>query len=156
MSSPSHHVTLTPQFQRLVMSVVRLLSKSSNMSTRWPMTKEHLDVLLSEQQENDMGYLTPSQLQVILSSKEKSKEQLATSTQTPGTVAVVDPIVEKVLKRVADRSTQGMETYGVSMMRNDVTTIEWLRHAQEEALDLAVYLERVIFDLEEQQYGRGR
>lgn len=42
-----------------------------------------------------------------------------------------------------------MQTYGVPMTRPDITTIEWLRHAQEEALDLAVYLERIIYDLEE-------
>jgi hypothetical protein len=60
-----------------------------------------------------------------------------------------DPIVLKVLQRVKERSTAGMQTYGVPMTRPDVTTIEWLRHAQEEALDLAVYLERIIYDLEE-------
>jgi hypothetical protein len=60
-----------------------------------------------------------------------------------------DPIVAKVLERVTERSRQGMITYGVSMARPDVTTIQWLRHAQEEALDLAVYLERCIQDLEE-------
>ena len=36
-----------------------------------------------------------------------------------------------------------MNRYGVSMARGDVSTEEWLRHAQEEALDLAVYLERL-------------
>ena len=59
-----------------------------------------------------------------------------------------DPIVLKVLQRVQDRSTAGMQTYGMPMTRPDVTTIEWLRHAQEEALDLAIYLERIIYDLE--------
>jgi hypothetical protein len=58
-----------------------------------------------------------------------------------------DPIVAKVIERVFKRSQVGMATYGVSMMRPDVTTVEWLRHAQEEALDLAVYLERIIHDL---------
>ncbi len=61
---------------------------------------------------------------------------------------VSDPIVESVMERMASRSAQGMATYGVPMTREDVSTIEWLRHAQEEALDLAVYLERVISDLE--------
>ena len=65
-----------------------------------------------------------------------------------------DPIVLKVLQRVKDRSTAGMQTYGVPMTRPDVTTIQWLRHAQEEALDLAVYLERCISDLEEQERDR--
>lgn len=59
-----------------------------------------------------------------------------------------DPIVVAVLDRIHQRSHQGMKTYGVPMTRPDVSTIEWLRHAQEEAMDLAVYLERVISDLE--------
>lgn len=62
-----------------------------------------------------------------------------------------DPIVRKVLDRVHKRSQAGIAKYGVTMMRDDTTTVEWLRHAQEEALDLAVYLERVIHDLENQQ-----
>jgi hypothetical protein len=59
-----------------------------------------------------------------------------------------DPIVEKVLSRVKDRAVAGLASYGVSMLRPDVSTVEWLRHAQEEALDFAVYLERIIHDLE--------
>ena len=61
-----------------------------------------------------------------------------------------DPIVLQVLQRIKDRSTAGMKTYGVPMTRPDIGTIEWLRHAQEEALDLAIYLERIIKDLEDQ------
>ena len=41
-----------------------------------------------------------------------------------------------------------MKKYGVTMERKDVSKIQWLRHAQEEALDLAIYLERCISDLE--------
>ena len=58
-----------------------------------------------------------------------------------------DPIILSVLQRIKDRSTQGMKTYGVPMTRQDISAAEWLRHAQEEALDLAVYLERCIQDL---------
>lgn len=59
-----------------------------------------------------------------------------------------DPIVNLVLDRIFRRSEAGMKKYGVTMLRDDVSTIEWLRHAQEEALDFAVYIERVIHDLE--------
>ena len=58
-----------------------------------------------------------------------------------------DPIVLSVLNKMKERSNKGMETYGVPMTRPDISTIDWLRHAQEEALDLAIYLERVIEDL---------
>jgi hypothetical protein len=59
-----------------------------------------------------------------------------------------DPIIVDILERIKSRSDKGMQTYGVPMTRPDVTTVEWLRHAQEEAMDLAIYLERCIRDLE--------
>lgn len=58
-----------------------------------------------------------------------------------------DPIILKVLERIKSRSDAGMKKYGVPMTRGDIDTIQWLRHAQEEAMDLAVYLERVINDM---------
>jgi hypothetical protein len=45
------------------------------------------------------------------------------------------------------RSAEGIKKYGVTMMREDVTTVEWIDHAIEEALDMAIYLERVKRDL---------
>lgn len=59
-----------------------------------------------------------------------------------------DPIVVDVLERIKTRADKGMSKYGVPMTREDIDTIGWLRHAQEEALDLAIYLERCIRDLE--------
>ena len=57
-----------------------------------------------------------------------------------------DEIVVDVLERIKTRADKGMSKYGVPMTREDTTTVEWLRHAQEEALDLAIYLERCIRD----------
>lgn len=59
-----------------------------------------------------------------------------------------DPIIVEVLERIKRRADSGMETYGKPMTRTDIDTIGWLRNAQEEALDLAVYLERLIRDYE--------
>jgi hypothetical protein len=50
----------------------------------------------------------------------------------------------RVAARIQERAARGLNKYGVSMERTDLTTLDWLRHAQEEALDLAVYLEKVI------------
>ena len=36
-----------------------------------------------------------------------------------------------------------MNKYGVTMEREDLTIVEWLLHALEESLDLAVYLKRL-------------
>jgi hypothetical protein len=59
----------------------------------------------------------------------------------------VDPIVNTVMKRMSDRSKEGIKTYGKTMMRNDIKTTEWIDHAIEELLDGAIYLERVKYDL---------
>lgn len=62
-----------------------------------------------------------------------------------------DNIVVSVLERIKTRADEGMSKYGVPMTREDVDTLQWLRHAQEEALDLAIYLERIIDDLEKKK-----
>jgi|TARA_R110002074_G_scaffold85669_1_gene189431 hypothetical protein len=58
-----------------------------------------------------------------------------------------DPIVAIVMKRMADRSAEGIKKYGKTMMRTDVSTTQWIDHAIEELLDGAIYLERVKNDL---------
>ena len=55
-----------------------------------------------------------------------------------------DYIVDAVRKKLRDRSETGVRKYGCTMEREDLSTKEWLIHAQEEAMDLAVYLERLI------------
>ena len=53
-------------------------------------------------------------------------------------------IEDSVAKKIQERAELGKNKYGVTMERNDLTKVEWLKHAQEEAMDLAVYLERLI------------
>ncbi len=62
-----------------------------------------------------------------------------------------DPIVVSVLELIKTRADKGMSKYGVPMTREDIDTVGWLRHAQQEAMDLAIYLERCISDLEKTQ-----
>lgn len=59
-----------------------------------------------------------------------------------------DPIVESVRQKLAQRSAIGIGKYGTTMARTDLNRLDWLRHAQEELLDGAVYLERLIRDEE--------
>lgn len=53
-------------------------------------------------------------------------------------------VEEKVCERILERSKVGKSKYGVTMERNDLSRLEWLKHAQEEAMDLAVYLQKLI------------
>lgn len=58
-------------------------------------------------------------------------------------------IEERVIQRIRSRAEMGLRKYGKTVERTDLTEIQWLRHAQEEALDLAVYLERIIREKEQ-------
>jgi len=55
-----------------------------------------------------------------------------------------DHITSVVLGKIITRASAGKVKYGVTMERTDLTRKEWLNHAQEEAMDLCVYLEKLI------------
>lgn len=55
-----------------------------------------------------------------------------------------DSIVKSVIKKYKERSQVGIDKYGTTMDREDLSTLDWLRHAQEEAQDLTLYLEKLI------------
>jgi len=42
------------------------------------------------------------------------------------------------------REEKGRAEYGTTMDRKDLSQDEWLQHAYEEALDLAIYLKKII------------
>jgi hypothetical protein len=53
-------------------------------------------------------------------------------------------IEESVITKIRERADVGKNKYGVTMERNDLNIIQWLTHLQEELMDAAVYLEKVI------------
>lgn len=55
-----------------------------------------------------------------------------------------DPTVARVAMLLTQRSAVGVAKYGTTVAASPLTRAQWLRHAQEEALDLAVYLQRLI------------
>lgn len=61
----------------------------------------------------------------------------------------MDKNVQQVRQKLADRAEFGMMKYGVSTERTDLSEKQWLIHAQEEAMDLAVYLQRLIDDIDD-------
>jgi len=56
---------------------------------------------------------------------------------------IKDSIVESVIKQFKERSEVGIAKYGVTLDREDLSTLEWLSHAQEEAMDFCLYLEKL-------------
>lgn len=51
-----------------------------------------------------------------------------------------DALIEKVRRR----AKIGKKKYGVTVERTDLSLLNWMQHAQEEALDFAIYLERAM------------
>jgi hypothetical protein len=56
---------------------------------------------------------------------------------------IEDKIVLRVLSRFSERSQVGIAKYNTTLERTDLSTLEWLTHAQEEAMDFVLYLERL-------------
>ena len=57
---------------------------------------------------------------------------------------MIDKNVEEVRQKMKIRAEFGLQKYGVTTERDDLSYRDWLIHAQEEAMDLAVYLQRLI------------
>lgn len=53
-------------------------------------------------------------------------------------------IEQAVIEKIQYRADFGLNKYGVSMERTDLTKLEWLQHAQDEAMDAAIYLQKLI------------
>ena len=54
---------------------------------------------------------------------------------------------EKVCAKILERAKDGKRKYGVTMEREDLNIQDWLTHLQEELMDAAVYVERLIQDV---------
>lgn len=54
-----------------------------------------------------------------------------------------DTIVLAVMTKFYERSKVGIKKYNTTLDRDDLSPLEWLNHAQDEAMDLCLYLERL-------------
>ena len=57
-------------------------------------------------------------------------------------------IEEKVIEKIRQRAELGLNKYNTTMERTDLTLKEWINHAMEEAMDLSVYLQRILIMLD--------
>lgn len=54
-----------------------------------------------------------------------------------------DSIVKSVVQSYKKRSDVGVKKYSKTMDRNDLSTLEWLQHLQEELMDATLYIEKL-------------
>jgi hypothetical protein len=60
----------------------------------------------------------------------------------------VCPVVERVREELRVRALHGLAKYGQTMERPDYNLRAWLQNAKEEAMDLVIYLERILMLLD--------
>jgi hypothetical protein len=53
-------------------------------------------------------------------------------------------ILYNIINDLFEREEKGLKEYLTTMDRTDLTELEWLQHAYEEALDLSIYLKKLI------------
>ena len=73
----------------------------------------------------------------IESIKEKIENKVPFKGQTS------DSIVNSVISEFISRSNVGLEKYGTTLDREDLSLIDWVQHAQEEMMDGILYLEKI-------------
>ena len=57
--------------------------------------------------------------------------------------------ITELVKQIIDKQREkGIAKYGHSVDDAKLSPVEWIRHAQEEAADLMVYLEKIKIELE--------
>jgi len=52
-----------------------------------------------------------------------------------------DKVVTKVINSFRERSEQGINKYGTTLDRDDLSPLEWMQHLQEELMDATLYIE---------------
>ena len=55
----------------------------------------------------------------------------------------LDSVVKGVLHKFVDRANFGQKKYGTNLDRTDLSTLDWIQHAQEELMDGILYLEKL-------------
>ena len=64
-----------------------------------------------------------------------------------------DTVVEQVVDNFNERSRVGIEKYGTTLDRDDLSLVQWLNHLQEELMDATLYIQKLKNELEQNSTG---
>ncbi len=64
-----------------------------------------------------------------------------------------DSIVEQVVDNFNERSRVGIEKYGTTLDRDDLSLVQWLTHLQEELMDATLYIQKLRNELGQNPNG---
>ena len=52
-------------------------------------------------------------------------------------------VLKQVIDEMRKREAKGLETYGTTMDRKDLTASQWISHMKEELMDAILYLQKL-------------
>lgn len=52
-------------------------------------------------------------------------------------------LLDELLNEFKQREQKGIETYGTTIDRKDLSTLQWLKHLREELMDACLYLKKL-------------
>ena len=56
---------------------------------------------------------------------------------------ITDTVVTSIINQFVQRAQFGKQKYGTDLDRRDLTTLDWIEHAQQELQDGILYLEKL-------------
>ncbi len=65
-------------------------------------------------------------------------------------VFLEDGVEARICAEIAARQKRGIAKYGMTVAENPLSLLQWIQHAKEEALDQAIYLERMADEIRAQ------
>jgi hypothetical protein len=61
-------------------------------------------------------------------------------------------VLKQVIEDMRKREEKGKQEYGTTMDRTDLNQTDWMDYAYEEALDLSLYLKKIILNRNDKVY----
>lgn len=55
----------------------------------------------------------------------------------------LDSVVTSIIHKFTERAKFGKTKYGTDLDRTDLSTVQWIEHAQDEMMDCILYLEKL-------------
>jgi hypothetical protein len=71
--------------------------------------------------------------------------------ESPLSAPTKDSVVNSVIESFIERSNVGFNKYGTNLDRKDLSLLDWISHAQQEAMDMILYLEKIKKQYNEQK-----
>ena len=100
----------------------------------------------TNEEEDLFNQAIKQQHEAVLKSEKQYKEKQKKNRENyeQGIKIFPDSVVTAVRHEMLERAKQGFIKYNETLDRTDLSVIDYLQHAKEEAMDLALYLEKTI------------